>query len=453
MRMLCCALFLDMGLGKTIILLTAIAKLQDRLRIGRVLILAPKRVVRLVWRQEAAKWNHTKDLRVVACYGKLEDRLAAIDTPHDILLINYENVPWLLDERFPGRRKRGAVLPWDWVVCDESSKMKSPSSRRFKLLKRRLSQFKRRTIMSATPVPESYENLWSQMFLVDKGRSLGDFVTHFRSNYFDINRYSFEKKLKPGAAKIIEDRIAPLCLSMKAEDHLTMPKLVFNEIKVTLPPKAMEQYTKFRREMYLKFERGQVEAFNSATVAGKCRQLAAGFIYDEDKVAHWVHTEKLDALEDLIDDAQGNPLIVCFEWHAEAAALRKRWPKAPMVGGGAKAIDEDKLERDWNAGKIPLLFANPQSIGHGVTFQYGGHILVWLTQPWSGETNTQTIGRIYRQGQTRPVQVHAIRAQGTTDQLVADGVRLKGQTGAQLHTALRSYAYSEKGPCEHGLLS
>lgn len=438
------ALFLDMGLGKTVISLNAISKLQDNARTGAALVVAPLRVATLTWPEEAKVWTQTKHLRIQPVVGSLKKRLKALAKPADIYTINYENFVWLMQDWLTEQERN----PFDIIIFDESSKMKSAKARRFKVAKAHIKKFKRRVILSGTPAPQSYEDLWSQFYLLDEGKRLGEYVTHFRDRYFrQIDRFGWKRVIKPGAQRTIERKIADLTLCLLAEDYLKMPKLIVNQVPVVIPPKAMVIYKKLEKEMFTKIENAEVEVFNAAALTNKCRQLSAGFGYDDKKVAHFLHKAKTDTLADIIDDAQGTPVLVAYQFKGEAEAFRKRWPKAPIVGSGFKG-DLRKTIRAWNAGKIPVMFMHPQSLGHGINLQHGGHTLVWTTLPWSLEAYQQTVKRLHRQGQTKAVIVHHLLARDTVDAAVAAAVRGKAKGQDQLLAVLTAYARRKNGPCK-----
>ena len=437
------ALFLDMGLGKTVVTLSWAANLINRLDLRGVLVIAPLRVIEMTWAQEAAKWNHTRWLRVVTVRGSAAERERILREPADIYLINYDLVIWLTNWL-----AREPSLNFDAVVFDESSKMKSPSARRFKLIKPFLGWFHRRLILTGTPAPNSYEDLWSQLYLLDEGARLGKYVTHFRDRFFELNPYNrFDRRIRKGAAATIENLIGDLVLCLKASDYLKMPKLIANRIEIELSEKDREDYDRLEREMFVELEKTSVEAFNAASLTTKCRQFSSGAIYDPPVIDRngkprprtWtrIHDAKLDALAEIIDEAAGSPVLVAYEYQHELARLRERWPKAPWIGGGSK--DSAKIVERWNRAEIPVLFAHPASIGHGINLQYGGHILAWLSGTFSLELYEQTVARLYRQGQKMPVIVHWIVARRTADEVAFKTIERKAKGQAALRDALVAY--------------
>lgn len=456
-----CAEFLDMGLGKTTITLTAVAKLIDRCEIRSVLVMAPKRVCELTWPKEIKKWDHTKHLTHTQIVGspvskKIKRKGKEIDTKPsanalrslsqtvDIYLANYEILPELATWMHTA-----TYLPWDMVVWDESSKMKSASARRFKKMKPVLGKLSRGVLLSGTPAPQSYEDLWSQFYLLDRGERLGEFVSHFRDRYFNtVDRYGYVKVLKHGAAATIEKKISDITLCMQAEDYLKMPKLIHNIIEVKLPKKMKEQYDEFEREMFIKLKSDDIEALNAASLSAKCRQFTSGAVYKTralDKMGKpigpktWthIHDAKMDTMEELIEGSCGQPILVAYEFQHERERFMKRFPKAAWLGG---SNDAGKIEKKWNEGKLPLMIAHPASVGHGLNLQFGGHILVFLSGTWSLELYEQIICRLYRQGQSKPVIVHHLRVKDTVDEVVGVSNRKKAKGQKALLDILKAYS-------------
>lgn len=443
----CAAEFADMGLGKTVPTLTAVARLIDRAEVRAALVVAPLRVCELVWPAEVAKWDHTRGMVLSAVHGKgPNQRRAALTPGADLYIINYENIMWLADWLAEHPRQ----APFDMIVWDESSKMKSHAARRFKRMKPVLRLFHRNVILTGTPMPKAYLDLWSQFYLLDRGLRLEPFFTRFRDNYFrqtDWMGYTYE--LRDGAAERIESHIADITLSLAKEDHLQTPPLTVNHVGVTLPGKLREQYETLEKELFVQIDALEVEAVNVAAMYGKCLQLTSGAIYaaqefDTDgkpKPRTWahVHSAKVDALRDIVDDAQGTPILALYWYKPELAILRKAFPKAPTLDGTAEAVA--KREAEWNAGRIPLMFAHPMSTGHGLNLQHGGHILVFVTlPPFNAELYQQTVARLHRQGQAHPVVVHHLICPGTIDEASEASIETKGGRQRGFMSALRSYA-------------
>lgn len=425
--------WLDMGLGKSVSVLTAIETLTDSGDSRGVLVFGPLRVVVDTWPDEVRKWDHTRRLKVSVVTGNERQRIAALKPGADVYLCNYENMMWLA-----AYLHQCGEWPFDWVVYDESSKMKAPTTRRFKLWKACARKFDRVNCLSGTPAPEHFLNLWSQYHLIDGGERLGQFFTHFRDKYFrQPYRNSYEWEMRDGAAKKITDAVKGITLAMSTEDHLDLPPVVYNNVPVAMPPKARALYDVLHKESIVELQSMTVVAANPAVCSGKCRQFTSGALYNSQDLTTWeeVHTAKLDTLADIIEEMQGQPLLVLYEYRHEIARLRKRWPKAAWIGGGSK--DASGIIRNWNARKVPLLFAHPSSIGHGVNLQHGGSTMCFLTTPWSGELYAQTVKRLHRSGQASSVMVHCLVCPKTWDEVVVRKQSGKYKTQAALIADLK----------------
>lgn len=435
--------FLDMGLGKTVITLSALDDLIAGLNIRSALVVGPIRVIEDVWPVEVKKWDHLKHLKCVLIRGSPAQRKAALRQKGHIYLINYELLPWLVDELRKLIKKR-IPLPFQQVVLDESSKMKSPKAKRFKKFKLIRPHVKRGVwLLTGTPRPNSDLDLWAQLYCCDMGKRLGPHFGMFRDRWFNFNQYTYELTQKPGASKQIRKRISDICLSMRSEDYLELPRLVENVVNVRMPAKAMRQYREFEKEFFLELMDTEVEAFNSASLSMKCRQMTSGAVYQDQeegerkKDRKWtkMHDAKMQAVQDIVEDAQGEPIIIVYEFKHELARLRKMFPKAPWIGGGSK--NASKTIRDWNKGKLPVLFIHPASVGHGVNLQFGGHTMVWTSMTWSLELFQQMYKRLHRQGQAKPVIMHMLVVPGTVDEDVRAALRAKHEGQASLLKALR----------------
>ena len=419
------ALFLDMGLGKTSIVLSALRDLFVGGEVSRVIVIAPKRVAYKTWTDEAAKWAHTTGIKFARIMGTPSERVAALNTPAHVFLINRENVKWLV-EQFP------RVWPFDTIVIDESDSFKDPGSGRFRALRKVSRKASRVVILSGTPTPNSYLDLWAQFFLVNPA-ILGPSVTGYRETLFDPGRRNrtrvFTYTLKPGSRELIEAMIAPVTLSLRAADYLTLPPRVDNVIPVTLSKAARAKYDTLERDLVVQLsEDGQITAPNAAVLAGKLAQAANGAIYDEARDVHEVHDEKLDALEEILDTATGRTLIA-YSYKHDLARIKARIPR--VVG-----IDEpDALER-WNRGEIDLA-CHPASAGHGLNLQDGGSNVVWFGLSWSSALTDQFNARLHRQGQTKPVVVSYLCAEGTVDEDILAAVGNKHNAQEILLNALR----------------
>ena len=423
------ALFLDMGLGKTVCTLTAIKELIDDFEVAKVLIIATKRVALSTWTDEAAKWEHLHGLRLSRVLGTERERRAALQVDADIYVINRENVVWLTDFL-------GSDWPFDMMVIDELSSFKSSSAKRFRALRRFRPRVRRVVGLTGTPASNGYMDLWAEMYLIDKGERLGKTITGYRSQYFRPGRQNgyvvYDWKLLPGADKVIQSRISDICLSMSAEDYLELPELLVNDVRVPLPEKAMKAYKKMERDKVLEILDSEVSAFQAATLMGKLLQMANGAVYDDNGDVTELHKAKLDALGELLESAQGQPVLCFYSYKHDKARIEKAFKEYEP-----RSLESEKDIKDWNEGRIRLLLAHPASAGHGLNLQTGGHILVWFGLPWSLELYQQANARLHRQGQTQRVIVHRILAEGTADDIVREKLERKGLTQDELLEKLK----------------
>lgn len=411
-------LFLDMGMGKTVITLTAIEKLMyDYFEVNKALVIAPKRVAETTWPDEVKAWDHLRNLRVSVVLGSEEKRLKALQQEADIYVINRENVVWLVETL--GRR-----WPFDMVVIDELSSFKSPKAKRFRALRRVRPKIKRIVGLTGTPAPNGLIDLWPQIYLLDQGERLGRTVTGYRARYFEPEKMDssrqivYKWRLKPGAEKAIYRKLEDICVSMRAEDWLTLPERIDRVIPVKLPDAAYSKYRELERQMLLTYADGDVVASTGATLAGKLLQMANGAVYDENKGVKEIHEAKLDALEDVLEAANGKPVLVFYTYQHDLDRIVARFPQARL-------LDTEQDIRDWNNGTIELMLAHPAAAGHGLNLQAGGHIIAWFGLPWSLELYQQANARLYRQGQTNRVVIHHLVAQGTIDEDVMVALRDK----------------------------
>lgn len=418
-------LLLDLGLGKTISTLTAIADLVDGFAVNKVLIIAPLRVANSVWKQEAANWEHTRHLIVKVATGSEKNRLAALQSTADIVVINRENVEWLV--KFYGKK-----WPFDYVVIDESSSFKSNSSRRFKALKSIKPFVKYMTLLTGTPAPNGLLDLWAQVYLIDGGATLGKTFTAYKQRFFEADYMGYKFTPKAGASDTIHELIKPFTLSMSAEDYLSVPDRIDSVVSVTLTTKAATQYAEFERNLLLQIEGEELEAVNAAVLAGKLLQMANGAIYtDEAKNFAELHTEKLDALAAIVEDNPAENLLIAYNFKSDLERLKKRFPHAVVLDKNPETIER------WNSGEIRMLLAHPASAGHGLNLQKGGSVIVWFGLSWSLELEQQFNGRLHRQGQLKPVRIIRIVADGTIDGRVVSVLSDKDATQSKLLTALR----------------
>lgn len=427
-------LFLDMGLGKTIITLTAISELITRSMVKKALVIAPLRVAQTTWSDEAAKWDHTRDLRISKVLGSKQERVNALEIPADIYIINRENVQWLVEYL-------GARWAFDMVVVDELSSFKSYKAARFKALKSVLPRINRLVGLTGTPAPNGLLDLWPQVFLLDGGERLGKYITHYRTEYFlpdMVNRQSgivYSWKPRTGAEARIHNAISDICVSMSAADYLTLPECIDRVVRVQLPQAAASQYAKLERELLLPLVQSDVEAGSAAILAGKLLQFANGAVYDEYHDVQELHTAKLDALEDLAEAANGNPLLVFYTFRHDESRITAHLKSA---GYPVRTLKTERDVADWNGGVVPIMLAHPASAGHGLNLQAGGSTVVWYGLPWSLELYEQGNGRVYRQGQDKPVMIYHIAAADTIDEDVMTTLEGKAHSQAALLTAVKA---------------
>ena len=423
------ALLLDMGLGKTVITLTAIKELMyERFEVNKVLVIAPLRVARDTWPAEIRKWNHLAGLTYAVAVGSQAERLAALRSKADIHIINRENVTWLVEES-------GLPFDYDLVVIDELSSFKSYCAKRFKSLLSVRRTVKRIVGLTGTPSSNGLMDLWAQFRLLDLGERLGRYISRYRERYFLPDKRNaqvvFTYKLKPGAEEQIYNAISDITISMKAEDYLDLPPCIHNVVKVALSEREREVYERFRKEMVISLGGEEIDAMNAAALSNKLLQMANGAVYDDRHTGHQIHDRKLDALEDLIEAANGRPVMVCYWFRHDLERIRRRFP---MV----RELKTTKDIEDWNAGKIPVALVHPASAGHGLNLQYGGCILIWFGLTWSLELYQQTNKRLHRQGQKSTVVIHHIVADGTIDELVLAALHRKDQTQTALIDAVKA---------------
>lgn len=400
-------LILKPGMGKTSIALTAADQLlYDSFDVNKALVIAPLRVAEDTWSRESAKWDHLQHLRISKVLGSEKQRRAALEVDADIYVINRENVDWLV-------KLYGMRWPFELVIIDELSNFRNPSSRRFRALKKIRPLVRYVWGLTGTPRPRSLLDLWAQIYLLDQGARLGKTYTGFRNRYFNPGRRNgyviYEWKPKPGAEAAVYQLIGDLCISMNAQDYLEMPELVQVSRPVVLPPEAWEMYERMERTTLLPLAGEVIDAGTAAAVNGKLLQIAGGAVYDENHVAHELHTAKLDVLEDVLEEADGAPVLVAYSYQHERDRIMARFPQAVQ-------LRDSETIAAWNRGEIPLLLAHPASAGHGLNMQDGGHIIVWFGPTYDQELFEQFIDRLYRQGQKQTTVVICLIAMGTVDE-------------------------------------
>lgn len=430
-------LFLDMGLGKTITTLTALVDLFELFEINKVLIIGTKRIVENVWAEQAVEWEHTAHLKFSKIVGTPKQRLKALEADAQIYLISRDNVAWLCG-LYGGR-----YLPFDTLVIDELSSFKNPKSVRFKALRYVLDCFYRRYGLTGTPSPNGLPDLWGQLYLIDKGERLGTTLTGFRDTFFKPDKRRgavvYNYKLKDSASEeAIQNRIKDICISMKAEDYLTLPEKVVTTQTIHFDKALSDKYEKFKEEMILEILTdeilsGTISAANIVALYTKLLQFANGAIYSEDRNYHELHNLKLLALEEVVEEANGAPVLVATAYQHDTLRIHKHFKQLkPKALKHAKDID------DWNAGKIQMLTMHPASGGHGLNMQKGGNILVWFGLTWNLEFYQQLNARLYRQGQTKPVFIHHLAVKNTMDDVIMDSLADKHQTQERIMNAVKA---------------
>lgn len=428
-------LFLDMGLGKTVTTLTAIKELKYyRFQVYKVLVIAPKKVAEATWSKEAAKWDHLQCLRVSTVLGSRTKRERALACPADVYVINRENVEWLVDYY------RNA-WPFDMVVVDESSSFKDQSTKRWRALKRVRPKIKRIVLLTGTPAPNNLIDLWSQIYLLDEGARLGRTIGGFRERYFLPDKRSadrvFTYKPKMGTEQVVQDLIGDICISMSAEDYLTLPECVSVNVPVMLDAKAQKAYDTMEREMLLEVDEETITADTAAVLTNKLLQLAGGAVYNADHQAQVIHNCKIEAFLELVESLAGKSALVFYAFQHEKdrilEALRKKH-KHLRVRVFSGAQDED----DWNAGKIDILLAHPASTAYGLNLQQGGNHVIWFTPTWSLELYQQANKRLHRQGQTERVIIHHLLVDGSIDYDVISALGNKADTQDALLDSIKA---------------
>ena len=422
-----CCLMLDMGLGKTVITLTALWQLAlDRFDVSRVLVIAPKRVAEDTWPKELAKWEHLTGLTSSLVLGSATERENALQKKAFLYIINRENVAWLVKNHY---------WDFDMVVIDELSSFKSNKAERFKAMKKVRPMVTRIVGLTGTPAPNTLLDLWPQMYLMDMGQRLGRFIGGFRDRFFLPDKRNreiiYSYKPREGAEDAIYALISDICISMKAADYLDMPERIDNRIEVSMSPKEWKLYDDFQKDMVLSIGDEELDAANAAALSNKLLQMANGAVYGEDKKVISIHDRKLDALEDLVEAANGKPLLVAYWYKHDLQRIKARFKNA-------RCIDTAKDIDDWNAGKIPLALIHPASAGHGLNLQDGGCTIVWFGLTWSLELYQQLNARLWRQGQKHTVVIHHIVTKGTHDEDVMRALENKDTRQSALIEAVRA---------------
>jgi SNF2 family DNA or RNA helicase len=405
--------------------------MHDYFEVTKTLIIAPLRVARMTWSSEIEKWDHLQDLKLSKVLGSEKQRLEALKANADIYIINRENTEWLVNHF-------GRAWPFDMVVIDELSSFKSNKSRRFKALRKVRPLINRIVGLTGTPTPNGLIDLWPQIYLLDRGERLGKTITGYRKEYFDPGQKNWQTGvvynylLKEGSEKAIYEKISDICISMKAEDYLEVPELKEITIEIELDPKDYKKYKQLEKDLLLPLsENEDIEALTAATLSNKLLQLANGAVYDEKRKVHLIHDEKLKALEEIIEAANGKPVIVYYNYKHDLERIKRYFKDV-------RTLETEEDISDWNAGRVPILALHPASAGHGLNLQHGGNIIVWFGLNWSLELYQQANARLHRQGQTSKVIAYLLVTKGTIDEDVVTALRSKNYTQDNLLNALKA---------------
>lgn len=422
-------LFLDLGLGKTVITLTAINDLKyNRFAMRKALVVAPKKVAEATWTNEASKWQHLQHLRIMPVLGAKQRRIRALNTPADIYVINRDNIVWLTEYY------RNA-WPFDLVVLDELSSFKNHAAKRTKALSWIRPHVKRIVGLTGTPAPNGLLDLWAQIFLLDQGQRLERNISGYRTKYFEKNYNGFGYTAKPGADEVIQRKIGDICISMKAEDYLELPECVTNTIPVVLDAKAQKQYDKLEKELLLQVEGTEITATSAAVLTGKLLQLCNGALYDGDRNVHEIHDNKIEAFTELVEQLNGKPALVFYSYQHDLTRILKALDKS---GLRIRELKTPQDQLDWNNGQVDILLAHPASAAYGLNLQDGGNHVVWFGLNWSLELYQQANGRLHRQGQKQKVILHHLVVQGGADEDVMAALEGKAATQDKLLEALKA---------------
>ncbi len=422
------AVLLEMGLGKSVITLTAIYELMlNRFEIEKVLVIAPLRVARDTWPAEIEKWEHLKGLTYSVAIGTEAERIAALKRPAHLYLINRENVDWLIT-------KSHLPFDYDMVVIDELSSFKSYAAKRFKSLLKVRPRVKRMVGLTGTPSGNGLMDLWAEFRVLDMGQRLGRYITHYRNNFFVPDKRNqqmiFSYKPKPGAEDAIYKLISDITISMKSADFLKMPECIINEVPVALSEKEWSVYQALKEDMVVDLKTEEIDAVNAAALSGKLLQMANGAVYNEEKEVIRIHDRKLDALEDLIEGANGKPVLVAYWYNHDLQRIKQRF--------SVREIKTSQDIKDWNNGEIPVAVIHPASAGHGLNIQFGGSTIIWFGLTWSLELYQQTNARLWRQGQNDTVVIHHIIAKDTIDEDVMAALRKKEKIQSALIDSVKA---------------
>lgn len=446
-----CALFVDPGLGKTAITLTAITEMIESFDCGMTLVVAPPHVAKKTWPDELKAWAHTKGLSYVVIKGSVKQREKLLKRRACFHMISVESLPWLL-EALGGQRpvkertdhdgnvvlegrdgwKSPRSIPYNAIIIDESSKVKQYNTNRWKALVKLAFMAEYFVELTGTPSPNSIEDLWSQIYLLDRGQRLGHNITAFRNRWFDASFDGHGYRPKGGyVMKAIEDRIADIVFTLREEDYADLPERMYRNVTLEMDDKVEAVYKKFEKTYVLEVsEHKKIKALDGASITTKLLQLANGVVYDEDRGEHAFHDLKLQALADLVEETKGSPLLVAYSFKSDAARVLKKFPEAKLFDG------KNETQDAWNRGEIGMLLAHPQSVAHGLNLQTGGNNAVWYGLTWSLELYIQFNKRLHRSGQTKPVMIHHLIVAGTMDEDVLAALNDKNDMQDSLKIAL-----------------
>ena len=428
------AVLLDMGLGKTSITLTAINNLLfDSFEVHKVLVIAPLRVARETWTAEVEKWKHLKNLKCSVAVGTAEERISALTVKADVYIINRENLQWLVEES-------GITFDFDMIVIDELSSFKNHNTKRFKAMLKVRPKVNRIVGLTGTPASNGLMDLWAQFRILDMGERLGRFISNYRNEYFVPDKRNgqviFSYKPLPHSEERIYEKISDITISMKSTDHLNMPELVLSEYPVTMSAQEKRRYDKLKQELVLSLPDSEITAANAASLSGKLSQMANGAVYDDDGNVHSVHEKKLDALEDIIEAANGKPLLVAYWFKHDLDRICERLNRLHIP---FSRLDTTESIKRWNCGEIPVALIHPASAGHGLNLQNGGSTLVWFGLTWSLELYQQTVARLWRQGQTaQTVIVQNLISKDTIDERIMMALKKKELSQNSLIDAVKA---------------
>ncbi len=428
------AVFLDMGLGKTSITLTALNDLLfDSFDVHRILVVAPLRVARNTWSSEIKKWEHLQDLQYSIVVGTEKERMAALEKRADIYIINRENVQWLVE-------KSGKKFDYDMVVVDELSSFKNHEAKRFRAFMKVRPKIKRIVGLTGTPSSNGLMDLFAEFKLLDMGERLGRFIGAYRANFFRPDKMNgpivYSYKPIPGAETMIYNRISDITISMKATDYLKMPELVSSRYEVQMDDVEKQKYEEFKKDLVLEIEDGEITAANAASLSGKLSQMANGAVYSDDLTVMQIHDRKLDALEDIIEAANGKPVLVAYWFKHDLTRITERLRKLKVI---YQKLDSDESIRKWNEKELQVGLIHPASAGHGLNLQSGGSTMVWFGLTWSLELYQQTVARLWRQGQTEnTVVIQHIVTAGTIDERIQKALEQKDSTQSALIDAVKA---------------